>query len=246
MEFGSFPSAQYTKERVQKLAQDGSGGHAGSTADLFPKLVVMQRLCASEAFSVLVVQAHTLLTPGRIECKMLSPGSDAMAAKLIEEQSVFLLSHLYASPRPLIFAPEGYRSAEMSPAKPVHVVDKVGLDLAFPVQLGAMGNGYVVFFGVHAAVSNDLLIDLHRKSVTIMREKLRVAFGSASESEKMNEREIECLQMVGNGMKSEAIGERLNLSVHTVNAYLGSATTKLNAVNRIQAIAKAIRFGLVA
>jgi DNA-binding CsgD family transcriptional regulator len=246
MEYGAPPSGQSTQVRNHKLEQDDSGGHAGSSADLFPKLVSMQRTCGSEAFAMLVVQAHTLLTPGRIECKMHSPGSEAMVAKLTEEQSAFLLSHLYSSPRPLIFAPEGYRTTEMSPAKTVHVVDKVGLDLAFPVQLGAMGNGYVVFFAVHTAINNELLIDLHRKSLTIMREKLRVVFGSTSETEKMNEREIECLQLVGNGMKSEAIGERLNLSVHTVNAYLGSATTKLNAVNRIQAIAKAIRLGLVA
>ena len=39
------------------------------------------------------------------------------------------------------------------------------------------------------------------------------------------------------------IAERLGLSVHTVNAYLGSATIKLDSVNRIQAIAKAIRLG---
>jgi DNA-binding CsgD family transcriptional regulator len=37
----------------------------------------------------------------------------------------------------------------------------------------------------------------------------------------------------------------MGLSVHTVNAYLGTATTKLDAVNRIQAIAKAIRLGYI-
>ena len=79
-----------------------------------------------------------------------------------------------------------------------------------------------------------------------MRERQRLAFGISSDAETLNESEIECLQLVGNGMKSEAIGDRLNLSVHTVNAYLGSATTKLNAVNRIQAIAKAIRLGIIA
>ena len=75
---------------------------------------------------------------------------------------------------------------------------------------------------------------------------MRLAFGMSVGTENLNDREIECLQLVGNGMKSEAIGEQLNLSVHTVNAYLGSATTKLNAVNRIQAIAKAIRLGVIA
>ncbi len=49
----------------------------------------------------------------------------------------------------------------------------------------------------------------------------------------------------GDGYTSEEIAEKLGLSVHTVNAYLGSATVKLDAVNRIQAIAKAIRFGYI-
>lgn len=39
--------------------------------------------------------------------------------------------------------------------------------------------------------------------------------------------------------------DKLGLLAHTVNAYLGSATIKLDSVNRIQAIAKAIRLGYI-
>ena len=119
------------------------------------------------------------------------------------------------------------------------------IGLAFPVQLGAMGNGYVIVLDVHAEMDVDLCLDLHRKAIGLMRDALKLEFGSLTTSELLSEREIECLQLVGDGLKSEAIGERLGLSVHTVNAYLGSATTKLDAVNRIQAIAKAIRLGLI-
>ncbi|MDZ7602245.1 MAG: helix-turn-helix transcriptional regulator [Hoeflea sp.] len=243
---GTHPGLQVTQERTQQLSHEGNGGRAGSTADLFPRLVIMQRLCNAEAFAVLTAQAQTLLTPGRLECQMQSPGSEAIVEQLIEDQSAFLLSHLGASPRPIIFTPQKGQVQGSAPGLPVHVAGNPGTDLAFPAQLGAMGNGYVVFFSVHAALGNDLLIDLHRKSLTVIREKLRLSFGGASQIDKLNEREIECLQLVGNGMKSEAIGDRLALSVHTVNAYLGSATTKLNAVNRIQAIAKAIRLGIIA
>ncbi|OCW56206.1 helix-turn-helix transcriptional regulator [Hoeflea olei] len=245
MAFGAsdlFPSSQ---DRTQHLGHGGAG-RAGSTADLFPRLVIMQRLCGGEAFAVLVAKAQTLLTPGRLECGMQSPGSEPFVDRMIEEQSEFLLSHLALSPRPVIFAAQGQEPLEASPAVTIHKDDQRGLDLAFPVQLGAMGNGYVVFFAVKAVIDNDLLIDLHRKSLSLMREKLRLGVSGISQADRLNEREVECLQLVGNGMKSEAIGERLNLSVHTVNAYLGSATTKLNAVNRIQAIAKAIRIGLIA
>ena len=67
----------------------------------------------------------------------------------------------------------------------------------------------------------------------------------AAPSETLSEREIACLQLAGDGRISEEIAERLGLSVHTVNAYLGSATIKLDSVNRIQAIAKAIRLGYI-
>lgn len=247
MGFGASQDAHYFQERTRNMSHDNAGGQSvGSMADLFPKLVTMQRLCGGEAFAVFAAQVQTLLVPGRLECRMQSSGSEMFVGRLLDDRAGFLMSHLYSSPRPLIFAPHGSRRPEASPVVTVETAADSGVHLAFPVQLGALGNGYVVFFTVRNTITNDLLIDLHRKSFSVMREKLRLAFGITTETEKLNEREIECLQLVGNGMKSEAIGERLNLSVHTVNAYLGSATTKLNAVNRIQAIAKAIRLGIIA
>lgn len=246
MEYGASQDAQYALERAMESARAGSGGNAGSTADLFPKLVAMQRLCGSMAFALLTVQAHTLLKPGRIESAMQSPGSQDLVEEFLNANSQLLLDHLNSSPCPVIFAPRGVSPFDTSPAFIVKNETEKVIHMAFPVQLGTMGNGYVVFFDARAMLSNDMLIDLHRKSLTVMREKLRLVFGLTAGSENLNDREIECLQLVGNGMKSEAIGEQLNLSVHTVNAYLGSATTKLNAVNRIQAIAKAIRLGIIA
>jgi len=246
MEFGAYQDTQAAQGRGLECSNGGAAGSAGSTADLFPRLVTMQRLCGSAAFALLTIQAHTLLKPGQIECAMQSPGSQDLVNTFLQENAEFLLSHLYSSPCPVIFAPQEAPSFEASPGCVVRTDTGVETHLVFPVQLGTMGNGFVIFFDARAMLNNDLLIDLHRKSLTVMREKLRLAFGMTSGSENLNDREIECLQLVGNGMKSEAIGEQLNLSVHTVNAYLGSATTKLNAVNRIQAIAKAIRLGVIA
>lgn len=241
-----FDTAQYAQERARESSHDGSSALAGSTADLFPRLVTMQRQCGSKVFALLAAEPHTLLKPGRLICAMQSPAGQDTVAEFVSAYEDFLLRHINASPCPLIFTPQSDPGGEASPAIVVSTEAGAGTNVAFPVPLGAMGNGFVVFFDVRAGLSNDLLIDLHRKSLSVMREKLRLAFGIASGTENLNDREIECLQLVGNGMKSEAIGEQLNLSVHTVNAYLGSATTKLNAVNRIQAIAKAIRLGIIA
>jgi len=246
MEIGEYQDVQHLKVRTPERSNIGADVNAGSVSDLFPKLVTMQRLCGSTAFALLTIQAHTLLKPGEIECAMQSSGSQDLVSKFLQGNSEFLLNHLFSSPCPVIFAPQSGAAFDCSPVSVVRAETGAATHLAFPVQLGTMGNGFVVFFDARSMLDNDLLIDLHRKSLTVMRERLRLAFGMTAGSENLNDREIECLQLVGNGMKSEAIGEQLSLSVHTVNAYLGSATTKLNAVNRIQAIAKAIRLGVIA
>lgn len=221
---------------------------AGSLADLYPRLTAMQTLLGADAFAVLAARTTTAITPGALSVLIEGPprSGTAQAVARFSEHTALLLTHLRASPFPLCI--------ERGAARPLDVGDLEAEDglpakseaaYAFPVQLGAMGNGYTVFFGVRATMTSETLIDLHRKSLVIMREALKLEFSSVGAYEALNEREIECLQMVGDGMKSEAIGEKLGLSVHTVNAYLGSATTKLDAVNRIQAIAKAIRLGLI-
>lgn len=219
---------------------------AGSFADLYPRLAAMQRTLDAASFVVLTARAATAISPGVLSVQMAGPSGEADMRGFLNTHSAFFLSHLRNSPLPVGFDADAAHPLGTGGAAGAEA-DTAGKreGLAFPVRLGAMGNGYTVFFGVGNAASPEMLIDLHRKSVVIMREALKLEFNSVAAFDNLNDREIECLQMVGDGMKSEAIGEKLNLSVHTVNAYLGSATTKLDAVNRIQAIAKAIRLGLI-
>jgi DNA-binding CsgD family transcriptional regulator len=58
-------------------------------------------------------------------------------------------------------------------------------------------------------------------------------------------READCLQWAAAGKTSEECALILSLSPHTVNQHLASAAAKLGAVNRVQAVAKAVRAGLV-
>lgn len=117
--------------------------------------------------------------------------------------------------------------------------------VAFPVRLGAVGNGYVVFTANYLDLSSGLIVELHGRSCQIMMDLLALDEKRSPAAEALSDREIACLQLAGDGRISEEIAERLKLSVHTVNAYLGSATIKLDSVNRIQAIAKAIRLGFI-
>jgi DNA-binding CsgD family transcriptional regulator len=61
----------------------------------------------------------------------------------------------------------------------------------------------------------------------------------------LNDREIDCLNWTAAGKTSAEIAEILGLSEHTVNHYLNRATKKLDTVNRTQAVAKALRVGLI-
>lgn len=118
--------------------------------------------------------------------------------------------------------------------------------VAFPVRLGFHKNGFVVFTFEHLILANEIIIETHGACYQVIMDSLALfKKRSATATRNLTERETSCLQLAGDGNTSEEIAEKLGLSIHTVNAYLGSATVKLDAVNRIQAIAKAIRLGYI-
>jgi DNA-binding CsgD family transcriptional regulator len=66
-----------------------------------------------------------------------------------------------------------------------------------------------------------------------------------SAREKLSAREIECLRWAAAGKSSDEIAIILGISVYTVSSYFKTATRKLDAVNRMQAIARAMRMKLI-
>lgn len=61
----------------------------------------------------------------------------------------------------------------------------------------------------------------------------------------LSRRELECLRLASEGNTSAEIAEKLNLSERTVEHYLTSAARKLNANTRTQAVAIALRSGIL-
>jgi DNA-binding NarL/FixJ family response regulator len=53
-------------------------------------------------------------------------------------------------------------------------------------------------------------------------------------------RELEVLQLMSEGLSNRQIGAKLELSVNTVKGYVARTLAKLGAVNRAQAVRKAI------
>jgi DNA-binding CsgD family transcriptional regulator len=58
-------------------------------------------------------------------------------------------------------------------------------------------------------------------------------------------RESEVVRQVASGQTNKSIALKLGISEHTVKFHLGSAMTKLGAASRAEAVAMAIRGGLI-
>ena len=63
--------------------------------------------------------------------------------------------------------------------------------------------------------------------------------------ETLTPREVEVLELVAQGLPNKAIGARLGISDQTVKFHLTSISGKLGAINRTDAVRRAVRRGLV-
>jgi LuxR family transcriptional regulator, quorum-sensing system regulator BjaR1 len=61
----------------------------------------------------------------------------------------------------------------------------------------------------------------------------------------LSARESEALQWASEGKNDWEIGEIMNISEHGADKHMRSARSKLGAINRAQAVAEAIRRGLI-
>ncbi len=223
-----------------------------SRSDLFPRLVAMQKLIDAQNFAIYRVAGSGLPNRLRLVCELenFSPANPLAIKAILDAYGDDMLEHLEKSLLPLMWNGIGEDStaeaidfASFTLRLKSKMLPYAGV--AFPVRLGTVGNGIVVFTADFIDLTSDVIVDLHGRSCQIMMDLLSLDERRNSAVESLSEREIACLQLAGDGRISEEIAEKLGLSVHTVNAYLGSATIKLDSVNRIQAIAKSIRLGYI-
>ncbi len=114
-----------------------------------------------------------------------------------------------------------------------------GLALPLPASRGS--GGIALFLGEALALTEATVCDIHVNCLMLFRSLS--GDGSAAASP-LSPRELECLRLTADGLTSDEIAARLGLSVHTANQYLSNTIAKLNAVNRMHAVAKALRAGL--
>lgn len=117
--------------------------------------------------------------------------------------------------------------------------------IAFPVYAEYGAAGLVCFFGTDISLSDTSTPGIHGRCFVLFGEMVRRELGPVGRTPAVTRRELDCLRLTANGYTSEEIAVVLNLSVHTTNQYLTKVALKLNAVNRMHAVAKALRLGLI-
>jgi DNA-binding CsgD family transcriptional regulator len=117
--------------------------------------------------------------------------------------------------------------------------------LCLPVQTEGRQQALFVFLGPSIALEEQSLCDLHARCFALFGTIARFRSTEGGKVPSISKRELECLKLTANGHTSEDIAARLGLSIHTANQYLTNATQKLNVVNRMHAVAKALRLGLI-
>ncbi|MBZ9848656.1 LuxR C-terminal-related transcriptional regulator [Mesorhizobium sp. CA14] len=178
------------------------------------------------------------------------PGT-AVATKFISgANGEDMVRHSRLSTAPLWWADDGAAGSRqafqsLAWAEPTAPLAPGTNGIALPVHADRGQCGLVVFLGSEIALSDDTLCEIHARSFDLFAAVARIRPGDTGRMRSISKRELECLKLTANGNTSEEIAKLLKLSVHTANQYLTQSTQKLNAVNRNQAVAKALRLGLI-
>lgn len=114
-----------------------------------------------------------------------------------------------------------------------------------PVHDPAGHRGAIAFGGDRPVVSNDELQALNLWAGFLYSRWAEVRSRGRRGAASLSRREIECLRWAAAGKTTVEMARIMALSEYTVNHYLNRATRKLDSVNRVQTVAKAMRAGLI-
>jgi len=117
--------------------------------------------------------------------------------------------------------------------------------IAFSVVTERGRQGIVAFTGNTISLGADEMLDAHLCCHSLFAALNRLILEQQKGKTSISRRELECLRLTANGLTSGEIARKLHLSIHTANQYLANTAHKLNAVNRVHAVAKALRAGLI-
>ena len=219
--------------------------HARPTGDLIRISVAASPLMVRECIGFLIERSPHFELSGSTGLNLLEPGpidvsgSDVVVVYLDSNDSPDVVKEIHS---------------KNPDSKIVVVVDGEELDKSMKaLQFGAVGV-------VRASQSTNSLVEAIRKAYegeTWINQELLVSliekgngtkrsngtFGPANDA--LTPREIEVISMIGKGLKSKAIAQRLSISGATVRHHLSSIYGKLGVDDRLNLVIYAIEKGLV-
>jgi DNA-binding CsgD family transcriptional regulator len=114
-----------------------------------------------------------------------------------------------------------------------------------PTHNASGERGCVSISGDREEFSQKEMSELSYLAIHVFERLGRIHSMDMHVTEMLTDREIDCLSWTAAGKTSVEIADIVGLSEHTVNQYLNRATKKLDTVNRTQAVAKALRVGII-
>jgi DNA-binding NarL/FixJ family response regulator len=118
---------------------------------------------------------------------------------------------------------------------------------ALEMALSAGASGYVLKSGPPGELVRAVrMVSAGHEYIDPMLSGGLLARRAIQHASVLSGRETEVLQLLAEGMTTDAVGRQLFLSPATVRTYAENAMRKLEASNRVHAVAKALRLGLVA
>ncbi len=115
----------------------------------------------------------------------------------------------------------------------------------FPVHDADGRRAAVIWMGGRSELTMAVMMELQMIAIHVFNRLTEIGAIFKDTSVVLSEREIQCLNWTAAGKTSAEIAGILGLSEHTVNHYLNHVTKKLDAVNRTQAVVKAIKKGYI-
>jgi LuxR family transcriptional regulator, quorum-sensing system regulator BjaR1 len=115
----------------------------------------------------------------------------------------------------------------------------------FPVHDADGSRAAVIWMGRQVEVPMTAMMELQMIAIHVYNRLTEIGSFWKDSNVTLSEREIQCLNWTAAGKTSSEIAGILGLSEHTVNHYLNHVTKKLDAVNRTQAVVKAMKKGYI-
>jgi DNA-binding NarL/FixJ family response regulator len=143
---------------------------------------------------------------------------------------------------------------ELAPNVPVLVLTEasgvmVALEAGASAVLSEHADGDILCAAIRAAAQGLITLSAEFRDHLVGASGPRSALESDVEDEpppiELTARELQVLRLLAEGASNKSIARRLGITPHTVKFHVASIVAKLGATGRTDAVAKAMRLGLV-